>query len=210
MKHSLLLAIPVSHQLLAAGQKIRTDIDQRGIRVNWFKPEHLHLQLNYLGRIPDQAQGQIHEHIFQIVHATAVFSINFVYFQVQYVRHGRTKVQLIPAPNSDLAILQKSLRSRLQTINIPQPSRFFPELVLGEFERADPTTIKRQIARLSDYELAKPLPLLVEKVILLEALFDRRSVHYRRVAAFATGQSPGGSHPSVPAEPATPDILGGG
>jgi 2'-5' RNA ligase len=206
VKHILVLAIPAGEAVADIYPKIQSDLAHLQLQVYWTKPDQLFLQLSYLGRITDDQTPSIFKAVSKIVASTPTFNLTLNYLDTLYLRHEPSQIFLSPAKNSQLISLQKELSQKLTSIEIPQPAKFLPQVVLGTLERADPTVTKHQLDKLIDYELENSINLQVNKINLFEIFSQKKSLHYQRIGTFAMQKSFDDLPKEAPPAPSNPDI----
>lgn len=182
MKHTLSLEIPaqsLSDQILA----IQSTIIKNGITLDWVKPHHLSLQLNFLGSLTE-AQLPIAFKQLNWLKSVSEFDLQFVYLDSLYHRHSPSEIFLTPANTPTLEHLFTQNSLHLAEANIPQPRRYLPRLVFAYTPRQDPTSTKRVLDQLSDINLPAPIDLHVDQVLAMEHLQSKKSTHLQKVATF--------------------------
>ncbi|TSC88192.1 MAG: 2'-5' RNA ligase [Microgenomates group bacterium Gr01-1014_16] len=180
MKHRLFVAIDVpSAEILA----LQLRLDQLRLPVIWEKPEKIHLTLNFLGRIPDDQFSQINGIIRNIAKKFPPQHLELHFLETLYRRHESTLVYL-SASSPDLKSLQHSLSLSLSPIS-PQPIRFLPHITIGQLKRTDPTTTKRVIDQISNFDYT-PLPsFAVDHITLYESFLSSKGSTYQKQATFS-------------------------
>lgn len=185
MKHRTFLAIGLPNdqqQLVANLQKKLTPFK---LSVVWEKLEKIHLTLNFLGRLTDEQLRTVKSSIGQTTSGFREFTLQLSFLETLYQRHSETIIYL--APTGDVQILsqlQKSLSSTLNSLLLPQPSRFLPHFTIGHLKRTDPVSTKSFINVLSDFEFTSFPEFTVKNLTLYESFLSRTGSTYQKLTSF--------------------------
>ena len=153
--------------------------------MEWAPPEKLHLTLNFMGQFDDKQIGAAQSVLARQIAAFPSFSSPLSTVETMYHRHEPTIIYIQPSKCPELMELQSALSVTLEDMDSPQPRRYFPQLTIGQFVKADPTTMKRFMDTFSDFELTDPLPEIpVTKIHLFESLTSKTGTYYRRMTGF--------------------------
>ncbi len=207
MGQLLTRVIPADTSLMDRCRKIQSDINRLGLPITWVKPDDLFLVINNLGRLNREQIPPLHKTLTGTIKSFSPFSLALDFVQTLYLRHEPSQIYLSPAKNADLADLQTTITEKIRLLSIPQPVRYFPQIVLGTLARADPTTTKHFLDKIGDYDLSAPIDLLVDKLYLLEILMAKKTIHHQKLATFSMPQSLHDLHQEESPVPSTPGTL---
>lgn len=180
MKHRLFLAIDDPSAGIVA---LQTELDRLRLPVVWEKPEKIHLTLNFIGRVSSDQLGGVSRVIKSAIRPFNKLTISLPFLESLYQRHDQTLLYLA-ASSPDLDPLQKALCEGLDSIKFPQPRRFLPHITIGKIKRTDPTTTKRVIDTISNFDY-QPLPSFeVDHLTLYESHLSSKGSSYQKQSTF--------------------------
>lgn len=161
-------------------------MDQFQAPVVWEPSAKLHLTLNFLGELPDEAIARLYKKLSPVIAAFPAFSLTPTFLETLYHRHEPSLIYL--APRGDISILtdlQKAIRQALNDLRLPQTSRFMPHIVVGRLKRTDPVATKTYLDQLGTYEPASFSPFSISRITLYESHLTKVGSFYQRVHSFA-------------------------
>jgi 2'-5' RNA ligase len=160
-------------------------------RINWVKPENIHLTLKFLGETSSQNILQISNALTQAVQEISPFALNV------------TGTGCFPSPHQprifwvglqapmQLNDLQKNIEQALLPMKIPVEKRpFSPHLTLARVPEGCPYEIANLIyTRLLQYQKTNFGNLTVEHVTLFQSTLTHEGAIYSRLAAFSLSKT---------------------
>ncbi len=185
MKHRLFIAIEIPETFYPSVKELQGRINSLKVPVEWEDLDRLHLTLNFIGRVDDSDLSAIRGQMRSIIAQFPKFILKPMFLESLYSRHDGSKIYL--APGGDVNILkelQESLGEKLSEMNLPRQSRFLPHIKLGTYKKADPTTTKQFMDKVSEIELGDWMEFSVERITIFESLLSRTGSHYQRLASF--------------------------
>lgn len=180
MKHRLFLAIDVPSSPII---ELQSRLEKLGLPISWEKPEKIHLTLNFIGRVSSDQLGGVSRVIKSATQLFYTVTLSLPFLETLYQRHDQTLVYLA-ATSPDLVPLQQSLCEGLNSIKFPQPRRFLSHITIGKVKRTDPTTTKRVIDQISNFDY-QPLPSFeVDHLTLYESHLSQKGSTYQVISRF--------------------------
>lgn len=180
MKHRLFLAIAVPPAEIVA---LQNKLELLRLPIVWEKPEKLHLTLNFIGRVSSDQLGAVSRVIKSASQHFNALSVSLPFLETLYQRHDQTLLYLA-ASSPDLVPLQKAICAGLDSIKFPQPRRFLPHVTIGKLKRTDPTTTKRVIDIISNFDYQPVSSFVVDHLTLYESHLSSKGSTYQKVNSF--------------------------
>lgn len=185
MKHRLFIAIEIPETFYPSVKELQGRINALKVPVEWQDLDRLHLTLNFIGRVDDSELPAVRGQMRSIIAQFPKFILKPMFLESLYSRHDGSMIYL--APGGDVNILkelQESLGEKLNEMNLPRQSRFLPHITIGTYKKADPTTIKQFMDKVSEIELGDWMEFSVERITIFESMHSRTGSHYQRLASF--------------------------
>jgi len=179
------LAIEISDDLRRGIGDLQSRLDKLKLPIKWEEPQKLHLTLNFLGRIEESLEPEIHRAIAKVCSLYAQFDLTPVFLETMCKKHEPSFLYLgISGELPTLLQLQKNLREELLFLKVPLPEKFFAHITIGRVKKADPITTKSVLNSIQDFEFS-PLPdFTASAVSLFESLISDKGSHYRLIRRF--------------------------
>ncbi len=179
------MAIEISDDLRREIGDLQSRMEKLKLPIRWEEPQKLHLTLNFLGRIEESLEPEIHRVVSGVCSQFSQFDLTPVFLETMYKKHEPSFLYLgISGELPTLLKLQKSLREELLYLKVPLPEKFFAHITIGRVNKADPETTKSVLNRFQDFEFS-PLPdFTTVAVSLFESLISDKGSHYRLIRRF--------------------------
>lgn len=185
MKHRLFFAIqlpPAASLEVIAWQK---KLDKLELPVVWEDPEKMHMTLNFLGnKVESEQLTPVRRTGFNAAAGTPKFEMQLNFLETLYQRHQETLIYLAPVKEPVLLDLQNRLCIGLNEIELDQPRKFLPHIMIGWLKRTDPVTTKECIQKISNFEFKPLKPFTVENITLYESYVSSKGSHYQKIGEF--------------------------
>lgn len=185
MKHRLFIAIEIPETFYPSVKELQSRISSLKVPVEWEDLDRLHLTLNFIGRVDDSELPAVRGQMRSVIARFPKFILRPMFLESLYSRHDGSIIYL--APGGDVNILkelQESLGEKLNEMNLPRQSRFLPHIKIGIYKKADPTTTKQFMDKVSDIEIYDWPEFTVQKIWLIESQHTKVGSHYQKIAQF--------------------------
>lgn len=160
-------------------------LDKLDLPVMWEDPEKMHMTLNFLGnKVEGEQLTPVRRVGFNAAVATPKFEMHLDFLETLYQRHEETLIYLSPGKDKTLLDLQNRLCIALNEIELDQPRKYLPKMVIGRLKRTDPVTTKECIQKISKFEYT-PIPaFVVDHITLFESYVSSKGSHYQKIGEF--------------------------
>jgi len=185
VKHRLILAIELPRTREQSVANIKAKINKLSNKVVWEESSRLKVILNFLGRVNDEDISKCMGQIQKIASNQGKFSLSFQFLDALYKKHEQSEIYLnVYDTDGQLKLLQKDISAALESIQIKQPLRFQPQLILGHVEKSDPSTTKKILDDIRTVEDIIPFDMEVTKLTVYEISQSKRGDHIQKFADF--------------------------
>jgi RNA 2',3'-cyclic 3'-phosphodiesterase len=186
LKHRLFTSIELPPETVSRIVHLQHKLEALGLPIQWQPSDKLHLTLNFLGRIAEEKIPDIKNTLTDVTSSYPSFFLKPSFLETMFQRHGSSFIYL--GPTGDLATLtamHKHFSQAWAELNIPQPKRFLPHIVIGTVKKADPVFTKSVLDRINSLPFAPLAQFKVEEVTLFESFLARDTSHFQRLGRFA-------------------------
>ncbi len=185
MKHRLFLAIEIPETYYPWVRKLQSQINSLKVPVEWQDLDRLHLTLNFIGRVDDKDLPAVRGQMRSVIASYPKFILKPTFLESLYNRHDGSFIYISPTGDvNTLRELQESLGEKLSEMNLPRQSRFLPHIKIGTYKKADPTTTKQFMDKVSELELDQWPEFTVERITLFESFLSRTGSYYQTIDRF--------------------------
>lgn len=187
MSHRLFLALELPADIRSLVGDLVSKDQLQTLPVKWEPLDKLHLTLNFAGRVSDQTATLLRRRLEKIIPSIPAFQLRLLFLECLYRRHGDSLIYLAPAGDLDsLKDLQHRLAQLLATeLQIPQPHRFLPHVLIGHPQKSDPPTIKRLLDQITAVDFTPTPYFPITGITLFESHLSRSGSFHQKIGHFA-------------------------